>query len=405
MNILDRLAVSSSGMHFADQIALVSVPLIAALVFNASVEVIGILVAAQSMAHLLGSLPCGLAVERVNSQRLAISATLISTLGFSGAAFSIVFDNLLCFGLAVTFGGFGVVFFVLVSLSIVPKIAHPEQLAQANSRIEIPRAIASFAVPLTVGLVISEATVEWIFFAAALGGLLAFKSALGLPGFEPASRKQISLLKSIEEGGKFVLNHELLFPISACAIFWNLAFSALLVLLVPLMIDEYLFDPGAFGIALSAFGIAAICGAWTAGRLSRQIPPSVFLLFGPGSSVVASTTLLLVPKEGSEIVVYAAFFLLGYGPSMWLVTQNSIRQLVAPAVLLGRVNAVIQTAIYGVRPLGALLGGVVVTATSPRSGLIFVVACFLGSFSVAQFSRLRSVNRYSDLACTVLEQP
>ena len=35
------------------------------------------------------------------------------------------------------------------------------------------------------------------------------------------------------EGGRYVLSHKLLIAISFCAIFWNLAFAALLVVLVP----------------------------------------------------------------------------------------------------------------------------------------------------------------------------
>ena len=80
---------------------------------------------------------------------------------------------------------------------------------------------------------------------------------------------------------------------------------------------------------------------------------------------------------------------------MWLVTQNSVRQLVTPTALLGRVNAVVQTAIYGIRPLGALIGGLVVGATSPCIGLAVVVLCFGLSFAVALFSRLRSFRSYA----------
>ena len=92
-----------------------------------------------------------------------------------------------------------------------------------------------------------------------------------------------------------------------------------------------------------------------------------------------------------------AFFLLGFGPSMWLTTQNSVRQLVTPAAMLGRVNAVIQTAIYGVRPLGALLGGAVAGAGSPRTALALVTLAYGGSFAAALFSRLRTVRRYDDI--------
>ena len=57
MSVVTRLQIAGCGMHLADQIALIGVPLAAALAFGASAEVIGVLVACQSLAHLLGSIP------------------------------------------------------------------------------------------------------------------------------------------------------------------------------------------------------------------------------------------------------------------------------------------------------------------------------------------------------------
>ena len=100
---------------------------------------------------------------------------------------------------------------------------------------------------------------------------------------------------------------------------------------------------------------------------------------------------------GSPAGFLAGFFLLGFGPSMWVVAQNSVRQLVTPLATLGRVNAVIQTAIYGVRPLGALLGGFIVSQTSPTTGLIVAAAAFLVSTYATVASELRDITDYRGL--------
>ena len=400
MRVINRLTVSSYGVHLADQTALVSVPLIAALVFGASPKIIGVLVACQSMAHLLGSLPFGLIVDRAQSKWVAVAATVISAIGFFGASVSVLIENLVWFGVTVTFAGFGVVLFVLVALSILPKVVPADRLAGANAQIEIPRALMSFLVPLVIGVLITGDIAVWIFGLAGLAALGALVAAAGLPRFPVPEQKNESVVRQIVKGGRFVLRHELLLPISLCAIFWNLAFSALLVVAVPLIIDVYRIDPGAFGVALSAFGSAAVAGAWVAGRFSASIPTNAVLLFGPGSSIIAIVGLLLIPAGGPAPAIYASFFLLGFGPSMWLVAQNSVRQLVTPGAMLGCVNSVIQTAIYGMRPVGALLGGLVVGATTPQTGLALVALTFTCSFAAAAFSRLRTVRRYSDLRGT-----
>lgn len=397
MTVVNRLAGTALGIHFADQIGLVLVPLAAKLVFDASAEVIGILVACQSLAHLFGSLPFGMMVDRFQLRTLVLAAALISLTGYLGVAASLWWVTLYGFGVAVTFAGFGVVLFTLSALSIVPLTVESGGLARANATLELPRTLVSFCVPLAVGLVVTSPWASWISLTGAGAALWAFLVAVRLPHFDVTVSPREGVLRRLKEGGQFVLNNHLLRAIAWCAVFWNLAFTALLVVMVPLLTDVYKVDPGSFGIALAAFGLAAIGGTWSARQFGGQISPNILLIFGPAISVVAVLILYVIPPSGSVWAIYAAFFLLGFGPAMWLITQNSVRQLVTPAPMLGRVNAVIQTTIYGMRPLGALMGGAVVSLTSPRMGLGVVITLFALSFLVAVFSQFRTITTYSDL--------
>lgn len=397
MSVIHRLAGAAYGTHLGDQIALVSVPLVAALVFDASAELIGILVACQSMAHLLGSIPFGMLVDRRQLRSLAIASSLIALLGFTGAGLGVWIGSIIWFGVSITLAGFGTVLFTLSALSILPKAVPPAGLARANAAIETPRALCSFAVPLIIGLIVARVSPPLIYAAAACAALGALAFTTSLPRFETSQAPRVSRITQILEGGRYVVAHKLLLAISFCAIFWNLAFAALLVVLVPAIRDIYHFDPGSFGIALSAFGLAAFTGAWLSGRIADKLAPRAVLLFGPGSSAIAAACLTQIGPGSPDILLYACFFGLGFGPAMWLIAQNSVRQLVTPPALLGRVNAVIQTAIYGIRPLGALIGGAVAGAAGPEAGIVFVALAFAASFAVSLFSGLRSVASYESL--------
>ena len=57
----------------------------------------------------------------------------------------------------------------------------------------------------------------------------------------------------------------------------------------------------------------------------------------------------------------------------------------------------IQTAIYGVRPLGALQGRLVAGTAGPQTVLLLVVAAFGATFAVSLLSKLRSVESYASL--------
>ena len=137
MTTVKQLTRAAYGIHTADQVALVSVPLVAGLIFDAPAEIIGLLVACQSMAHLLGSIPFGILVDTYQQRTLAIGATLLSLVGFSGAAAAVVVGSLLWFALCVVLSGFGVVLFMLTTLSIIPKAVAPKDLGTANAGIEL----------------------------------------------------------------------------------------------------------------------------------------------------------------------------------------------------------------------------------------------------------------------------
>lgn len=403
MTTVKQLTRAAYGIHVADQIALVSVPLVAGLIFDTPAEIIGLLVACQSMAHLLGSIPFGILVDTYQQRTLAIGATLLSLVGFSGAAAAVVFGSLLWFALCVVLSGFGIVLFMLTTLSIIPKAVAPKDLGTANAGIELPRALASFAVPLAIGVAVSYASAGWLFPLAAASAAIACIFAMRLPSFEITPNiPSEGVFRRIIEGGKYVMDHSLLRAILLCAIFWNFAFSALLVTMVPLIRDVYVIGAGTFGIALAAFGAGAILGSWISRTYGARIPPNFILLFGPGVSVLAATILFLLNAQEPLPLICVAFFLIGFGPSMWLISQNSVRQTVSPNHMLGRVNAVIQTAIYGVRPLSALIAGAFVGATSPHAGLVLVFVAFALSFLAAAFSGLRHVKSYESLRAATL---
>ncbi|WP_048645445.1 MFS transporter [Nitratireductor soli] len=397
MTHMNRLVLSAYGMNIADQIALVAVPIIAAVVFDASTATIGVLVACQSMAHLVGSLPFGLLVDNLQLRTMVIASAILSLIGFAAAALAIGAGNVLLFGVSIAIAGFGIVLFGLVSLSILPKLTDRPGLSRANAQLSLPRSIASFLVPLGLGVVLSLQTSEMVFWVATECSALALASVRGLPRFQRPRADREPIVSRLVKGGAYVVGSGILRPISLCAVFWNLAFAILLVLMVPLIVKVYRADPAIFARLMAAFGLAAILGTWVVARLPATVSPSIVLLFGPGSSVGASALLLIVRQEAAEPLLHAAFFLMGFGPSMWLVTQNTVRQLATPEAMLGRVNAVIQTAIYGIRPLGAFVGGAIGSYLSPEAGLWIVVGLFGVSFLSAAFSELRTISTWEDV--------
>ena len=105
-------------------------------------------------------------------------------------------------------------------------------------------------------------------------------------------------------------------------------------------------------------------------------------------SVVAAALILAAPSGNGFGLAAAGYFLVGFGPMLWLICQTTVRQLVTPSALMGRVNATVQTAIYGVRPLGALAGGLVAAQAGLHAALLLIAVAFAMSTAVIVLSPL-----------------
>lgn len=385
----------AAGTHTADQLALATLPLTATLMLGAGPDTLGLLVAAQSAAWLLVSLPAGAWVDRLPRRRLLIVALSLGLAASIAAVIAAATGITVLLGVAAFAGASGTVVFVLTSVSLLPSLVPADGLPRSNARLELVRAVVSPAAPFIAGLLAQHLSPTWGYALAAFGAALALACALALPkGAAPTgAANRPSFVQAIRAGAEFVLRHELLRGISLCAICWNFAFFALLAIWAPLALGPLHLDPVHMGLAQSAYGAGLILGALIAPVSSRQLPPFATLIFGPGVSVIAALFFLMAPSSygsagGGFVLAAVGHFLVGFGPMLWLICQTTVRQLVTPAPLMGRVNATVQTAIYGVRPLGALAGGLVAAQAGLQGALILIAVAFALSTLVIVLSPL-----------------
>lgn len=392
-NPLHRLAAAAFGLHAADQLAMAALPLTAVLAFGAGPGLVGALLAAQAAAWLAFSLPAGLLVDRLGRARLLLAATVAAAAGSALALPAAAGGGPAMLGAAAFVASCGTVLFVLTAGSLVPDFAPREGLAGANARLELARAAASLGAPPLVGALAGAgwAVAAYVLALAAAG--LAVVAARGLPArtaARPAARAPMRA--QLMEGARFVLGQPLLRGIFGCALAWNFGFFALLAVLVPFALGPLGLDPARLGLAQAGYGAGMILGAAIAATVQRRLGPNAILLAGPGLSVATPLLLLGAPSAG-VMLPFAAMLLVGFGPMMWLICQTGIRQIVTPPAMLGRAGAVLQVAIYGVRPLGALAGGALAAAGGPAAGMWLAAAAFASSFLVAALSDLARLRR------------
>ncbi len=405
MKPFTALLGAAAGTHAADQLALATLPLTATLVLGAGPDVLGLLVAAQSAAWLLVSLPAGAWVDRLPRRQLLIVALGLGLLASVIAVVAAATGAASLLGVAAFAGASGTVVYVLTAVSLLPSLVPSNDLPRANARLELARAIVSLAAPFVTGLLAQHLSPTWGYALAALGAALALACVLALPRVPApsAGTARPSFLVAIRTGARFVIHHELLRGISLCAIFWNFAFFALLAIWAPLALGPLGLDPASMGLAQSAYGAGLILGALVTPISSRRLPPLATLIFGPAVSVVAAGLFLAAPTHGGTTTGFAlaaaGYFLVGFGPMLWLICQTTVRQLVTPLSLMGRVNATVQTAIYGVRPLGALAGGLLAAQAGLQSALVLIAVAFALSALAIVLSPLARLRTMPAPAC------
>jgi predicted MFS family arabinose efflux permease len=369
-------------------------PLVVATLFGGGPDLVGFVVAFQGSAWLLMSLPAGVLVDRVAPLDALKGALLLAAFGAAVALAGVWSGALALFALGAFLGASATVVGFLAEGAFVQAIMPAADLPRANARLQLVQSAAMLAGPTLMGY---AALNDWMRAAfglallTALGGL-----AISLPfGLQTArTPKPRRPLAEVAEGFRFVQGQPLLVGIVTCALFWNMAFFALLAVFVPFALSHIGLNAGQIGWSQAAMGIGSLLAAFTAAAAMKRCSPSQILLFGPATSCLASALVAASPVLGGAGLPALAFFLLGFGPILWFVCQNSIRQLVTPAGLLGRVGSVIQVAIYGVRSIGALAGGLTAAHLGFGAALVLVIALFaLSTVSVltSSLGRLREM--------------
>lgn len=388
------LLLTGVAAQFADKLALDTITL-AVTQAGASPRLVGLLVAAQSAAWLLVSLPAGVVADRVAPRSLALLGGLLMIAGsLSGTALLALGETGWWLALSTFVAASGPVVIALSVFVLLPRMVAVSALPRANGRLELGRAVFSLAAPLMAGWAVARGIGAFGLGLCALLGLIVLVAALRLPRDRPDAAPRQPLHRAIAEGGAFVLRHPYLRPIALCAIAWNVAFFAFLAIVTPYAARVLLLAPETIGLASSVYGAGLIVGAVLGPTLIARLPTGALLVFGPVSSLCGAAMVALAPASLGLPALALAFFLLGFGPILWFIVQTSLRQAVTPKAVLGRVSATLTTATFGMRPVGALAGGLAGEWFGLEAAMLLPAAIFAlsaAAIMASEMPRLRSL--------------
>jgi predicted MFS family arabinose efflux permease len=374
-----RLAWSNLVAQSAEQISLAAAPLVAVFALGADARDTGLLQTAQTLPFLLLSIPLGGWADRRSRRTLMTLAESVRACAML-CVLLLVMTHALSLPLLAALGmiaATGTVAYNVAAPSLVPSIVPREAYASANGRLELARSVAYSAGPAFGGLLVGWIGAGWAYGGAAVLSALAVVLLAGLREPPRSAAPARHFMLELRDGTRFVLHDALLRPMLATAVFFNLGFFILQAVYVPYAVHRLGLSASAVGVTLGAYGVGMVCGALAAPAIARRLAFGRMLIIGPSCGLLASFAMVATLVVPSFWLAMTSFFLLGAGPILWVVGSTTLRQAITPERMMGRVSALISTATYGARPVGALLGAAISAHWSIDACLVVAAGAFL----------------------------
>ncbi|WP_326824066.1 MFS transporter [Streptosporangium sp. NBC_01756] len=384
-------AISQAGT----QISVLALPLVAVITLKASELDTGLLFAAQTAAFLLVGLPAGVWVDRMRRRRILVSADLVRGALLASVPIAWWLGVLTLPQLYVVALGMGLatVFFDIAYQSYLPSLIDKDRLMDGNAKLEIVRSTAGVAGPgLGGGLVqLISAPIAVLVDAVSFIGSALFLWRIDTTENVPDRAARQGLLKEIGEGLRYVAGHRILRMIAASTAIANLTNGMLAAVEMIFLTRVVGLSPGVIGLLFTVGSLGALLGAILVGRVSRLIGSARIIWLSP---LLTAPFMFLVPltAAGWRTGLYpVAMFVQTIGVVLYNVGQVSFRQSVTPENMLGRMNATMRFVVWGVLPLGGLIGGVLGEVLGARTTLWISAALALLAVVPLLLSPLRTM--------------
>lgn len=336
----------------------------------------GLVAFAALLPSLLLQIPAGVVVDRLDRRVVMITCDLLGMVAMASVGVVMLFGRLsLPHLLAAAFvEGGGVVFYRLSERAAVPNVVEPGQLSAAMSRNEARgRAAGLLGQPISSSLF---ALVRWApFLFAAVGHLVALVNVLFIrrPLQTTANLPSRGLRAEIGEGIRWLLRQRFLRTAVLLVAATNILFQVLSLSLV-LTIKQHGGSPALVGVIGAVSGLGGVVGALAGSGFIRRLAPGKVII---GVFGVWTVLMPVIGLTANPFVLAALFAALSFAGALMNIMAGVYQVQVTPDEMQGRVGAVAGLLSSGASSLGALVGGIVLSAVGTGRAVLGVGAAML----------------------------
>ena len=360
-----RIWSASLITNLVDGVLRLAAPLLAVSLTDDPI-LIGAMSALGLLPWLFFAIPIGALVDRVNrGKALVLGNGLRAVIAlFIAFAVSQGFINIWLLLLAVFLFGICEVLVDTTSQAVLPQILDKSNYERGNSRLQISEVIvAQFAGAPLSGLLYAVSIALPFYFstsgfvvAALLILILPFKREINVGKRGDQKEEKLGLKGDIKFALNYLYQDKQIFSIvvitTSLGFFYSLSNS-----IAPLFIlKELNVSPALFGVVLAIQGVGALAGSIAAPMASK--------LLGRGRALalnifLASFLVILIGISPNAYLFTAVSVVIGFTISVWNILLMSLYQSLIPPELYGRIHGARRTIVWGLMPIGALLGGVI----------------------------------------------
>jgi len=387
----NRLFSASVISNLSDGLLAVAAPLLAISLTKDPV-LISMLSAFVMLPWLLFAIPIGLIVDRSNKRLLITLTNSIRFITAGLVALAISTDTIMIYWLLLATFLIGTceVATDTAAQSLIPVILEKKNFEKANSRMNIAETVIQNFIGAPLSGFLYATAIVLPFILNSLGFLIAAIFVFMIPAhlISQGSSVETTVLekKSFISEIKFGLNYlwndrplrRLVATTTSLGLFYSLSTSTLI-----LFITEIL------EVQAKYFGVL-MAGAGSGGVLGGVLTPVLSKKFGRGAVLavaifISSITVLFQGLSPNVWVFGVIGFISTFSITNWNILLMSCYQVLIPAELYGRIHGARRTFVWGVMPIGALLGGVIAQSGLRLPLIVGGIATTLISLSAFTF--------------------
>ncbi len=359
----NRMWASSIVSNLSDGILIAAAPLLAISLTDSTV-LISAIGAMVMLPWLLFAIPIGVLVDRVDRRYILAGANATRSAVVGVLALLIATGHVTIYWLLVASFVIGVceVAADTTAQSLIPQILEEKNFEKGNSRLQISETVIQGFVGAPLSGFIYAIAIALPFFINSLGLAVASLLALSIPikylqdvRTDDVGKEKKKFVADMKFGIKYLFNEKVLRRLVVTTAAIGMCYSMGTATMVLFIIEELELPKQLFGVILTIQGIGAISGAFAAPRLSEKFGRSNVMTFG----IVSSSLVLLLQGFSPNIYIFVALATFGgFAISQWNILLMATYQTVIPNELYGRIHGTRRTLVWGMMPIGSLIGGV-----------------------------------------------